>query len=46
MKYRVVSNRRDYGVYETYEEAYMNLQELVCCADCYYSNEDFWIEEE
>ena len=45
-KYRVISDRKDYGVYETYEEANYVLKDLVFCAACYYSDEDFWIEEE
>lgn len=47
MKYRVVSDRSSYGVYDTYEEAKFWRDELICEASYnYYSDEEFWIEEE
>jgi len=46
MKYRVVSERRSYGVYETKEEARFWKDELQCEASFNYSDEYFWVEEE
>lgn len=46
MKYRVVSDRSSYGVYDTYEEAKFWRDELICEASFGCSDEDFWIEEE
>lgn len=46
MKYRVVSDRRSYGVYETKEEAIFWKNELVCEASFRCSDEEFWIIEE
>lgn len=44
--FRVVSDRRSYGKFETWEEAYEVYLDLVFEASCKYSDEDFWIEEE
>lgn len=46
MKYRVVSDRRSYGVYNTEQEAFEILRDLEYEASCRYSEECFWIEEE
>lgn len=47
VKYRVVSDRRSYGLYQSYQEAYARLDDLVFEASCnYFSEEQFWIEEE
>ena len=45
-KYRVVSDRRDYGLYQSYQEACRRLNDLVFEASCSYSEEQFWIEKE
>ena len=46
VKYRVVSDRRSYGLYQSYQEAYTRLDDLVFEASCNFSEEQFWIEEE
>lgn len=45
-KYRVVSDRRSYGLYNTYKEALQRESDLIFEASCNYSEEQFWIEEE
>lgn len=46
IKHRVVSDRRSYGLYRSYQEACTRLNDLVFEASCTYSEEQFWIEEE
>lgn len=46
VKYRVVSDRRSYGLYQSYQEACTRLNDLVLEASCNFSEEQFWIEEE
>ena len=46
VKYRVVSDRRNYGLYQSYQEACTRLNDLVFEASCNFSEEQFWIEEE
>lgn len=45
-RYRVVSDRRSYGVYQDFEYAKQYCGDLALQASCYGSSEDFWIEEE
>lgn len=45
-KYRVVSDRRSYGLYDNYEDAYQRMCDLCQMASYMYSDEYFWIEEE
>lgn len=45
-RYRVVSDRRSYGVYQDFEYAKQYCGDLALQASCYGSSEYFWIEEE
>lgn len=45
-KHRVVSDRRSYGLFQSYQAACLRLSDLIHEAAYNYSEEQFWIEEE
>lgn len=46
VRYRVVSDRRSYGLYGDYRQAYERMDDLELEAYCNHTDETFWIEEE